>query len=591
MKKIFTFLLLSSLGMSTASQAQTCTASITIPNTGSCTVGSTAVNFYDNGGSAASYTVNANNVYTICPFTAGYKVRVAFSSFATESGYDGLQIFNGNSTASPLLPSSLASGTNTTNCPAGSYYGTTSPGTVNSSDATGCLTFKFLSDGTTVAAGWAATVQQIIPCTAAAPTAALAATSTIRVCGPTAVTPGAAVTLDGTGSTAYTGFSVDDYRWDFGDNTSATVTTATTTHAYTAPGMYLVRLTVSDNNTLSQAVTGCLSNNYISRFVEVVGPPINNTVPANQTINCGATVALAGAASSSSQIEVFPDPPPVTTFLPDGSGVAYTIPVSLNGIFAAGATVSASCLPSITINMEHSYQNDLLIELQAPNGTKIKLHNRGTTNLSVDFGIPVTPGVGPGTGANYTWASTGTQTVAAWCAANSAATMIPAGTYLPVDAVTLLNGAPMNGTWNVIITDLAASDDGYVFDIGITFPAACYRTKEADTPDLSTSNTQTLWSVPAGNPSTPAIAVQTNNNAVYTYASCPAAGTFSPSTGCTGNTITNTASVGPFTAPGAHTINFTVQDEYGCQWRKSTVVTVNNNCCSAGTMILNVTTP
>jgi len=101
--------------------------------------------FYDQGGSAGQYANNLNRTTKFCA-ADGTCIRVSFSSFNTESGWDFLYIYDGNSTSAPLI---------------GSYSGSSSPGVVTSTS--GCLTFNFQSDGSTRAAGWAATVS-CVPC-------------------------------------------------------------------------------------------------------------------------------------------------------------------------------------------------------------------------------------------------------------------------------------------------------------------------------------------------------------------------------------------------------------------------------------------
>lgn len=95
MKKIF--LILISLFIANKSFAQTCAGNISIPiGPASCTVGGTAVNFYDSGGSAANYGTNQTRTYTICPVVGTEKVRVVFSAFSTENNFDGLMIYTEN---------------------------------------------------------------------------------------------------------------------------------------------------------------------------------------------------------------------------------------------------------------------------------------------------------------------------------------------------------------------------------------------------------------------------------------------------------------------------------------------------------------
>lgn len=106
---------------------------------------------YDMGGPGRNYYDNENFVYTIAP-TGASNVTLNFSSFSTELNYDTLWIYNGNSTASPLI---------------GFYHGATSPGIVTST--TGALTIRFKSDNATNQAGWQAiwncTIDNIAPTT------------------------------------------------------------------------------------------------------------------------------------------------------------------------------------------------------------------------------------------------------------------------------------------------------------------------------------------------------------------------------------------------------------------------------------------
>ncbi len=102
--------------------------------------------FFDPGGPNANYANSitaAAGTTTICPSIPGQLVTVTFNSFATESGFDFLKVYDGNSTAGTLL---------------GNFSGTTIPGPFTASTASGCLTFVFTSDGSGVAAGWDASV-------------------------------------------------------------------------------------------------------------------------------------------------------------------------------------------------------------------------------------------------------------------------------------------------------------------------------------------------------------------------------------------------------------------------------------------------
>lgn len=100
-------------------------------------------NFYDSGGPSGNYQNNENYTETFYPSTPGAMIRFTFTSFNTESGYDYLRIYNGINASAPLI---------------GTYNGTTGPGTVTASNASGALTFNFTSDVSVTPAGWSAAI-------------------------------------------------------------------------------------------------------------------------------------------------------------------------------------------------------------------------------------------------------------------------------------------------------------------------------------------------------------------------------------------------------------------------------------------------
>ncbi len=101
--------------------------------------------FYDNGG-ISNYGNNQSYTTTICPSTVGQCISAAFTAFSLESGFDYLTVYDGNTTSAPMIPGSSFSGT--------------SPGTIKATtiNTSGCLTFKFVSDGQTTSSGWKATI-------------------------------------------------------------------------------------------------------------------------------------------------------------------------------------------------------------------------------------------------------------------------------------------------------------------------------------------------------------------------------------------------------------------------------------------------
>lgn len=132
--RISLLLFIASFFSATLIKAQTYTI-----NTGG-TVNTCGGTFYDAGGSAGQYANNSNQTMTFCS-TSGNCVRLTFTSFSTEATYDVVSIYNGPTTASPLL---------------GSYSGSTNPGTITATS--GCLTIRFTSDGSVQGNGWAANI-------------------------------------------------------------------------------------------------------------------------------------------------------------------------------------------------------------------------------------------------------------------------------------------------------------------------------------------------------------------------------------------------------------------------------------------------
>ncbi|HXC03218.1 MAG TPA: glycosyl hydrolase family 18 protein, partial [Bacteroidia bacterium] len=93
---------------------------------------------YDMGGPHMPYYDGEDYTYTIAP-TGATAVSLSFSSFAVEAGKDTLWLYNGPSTASPLI---------------GKYTGTNSPGAVGGSNTS--ITMRFKSAGTTPGQGFQA---------------------------------------------------------------------------------------------------------------------------------------------------------------------------------------------------------------------------------------------------------------------------------------------------------------------------------------------------------------------------------------------------------------------------------------------------
>ncbi len=102
-----------------------------------------SVLFTDTGGQTANYGDNETIVKTFYP-SSGNSLTMSFTEFALEQGYDFMYIYNGPSTSSPLF----ANGNNLT--------GTTLPGSFTSTNPSGAITVKFVSDPAENMSGWKA---------------------------------------------------------------------------------------------------------------------------------------------------------------------------------------------------------------------------------------------------------------------------------------------------------------------------------------------------------------------------------------------------------------------------------------------------
>ena len=99
--------------------------------------------FTDEGGANGNYSANTQDTIVICPANSGDAVSLVFSSFDTENNYDTLFIYDDNTTSGNLLAA---------------LEDVQTPGTITATNASGCLTAVFSSDGSVQRAGWVADI-------------------------------------------------------------------------------------------------------------------------------------------------------------------------------------------------------------------------------------------------------------------------------------------------------------------------------------------------------------------------------------------------------------------------------------------------
>lgn len=150
-------------GCTSYSTTSTLTISCDIihPSSGfvSTTINCGASYTYRDPGNTVNYSDNQNGLITLCPSSAGQYINVNFTAFNTESGFDRVIVFDGNNAGDDILGIYSGNGGLSGNVRA------------TSSNTSGCLSFRFTSDGATVSSGWTATVTCNATPSATVPTA------------------------------------------------------------------------------------------------------------------------------------------------------------------------------------------------------------------------------------------------------------------------------------------------------------------------------------------------------------------------------------------------------------------------------------
>lgn len=284
------------------------------------------------------------------------------------------------------------------------------------------------------------------------------------------------------------------FVWNFGDGNTSTATNPT--HAYSAAGTYNITL-----------IATCGSSSNVQASTITILPPLPASVtPSSATICNGDSVTLIGSATFNSSLLVpmtFTNTTDVP--IPDAPGPSVQSDIVVSGIIPV--SFFANPVVSVCLNINHTFDGDLTVFLQAPDLTQMALIlNNG------------------GGGQNFT----GTCFVTAGSPPSINTGAAPfTGDWSPVDPWTTMNLVPdVNGTWSLIITDVAGGDVGTLLDWSITFNSNNYLTYSwTPTTGLSTATNDTTVAMP-------------NTSTLYTFVATDA-------TGCPGSAtslvnVTNT---------------------------------------------------
>lgn len=258
-------------------------------------------------------------------------------------------------------------------------------------------------------------------------------------------------------------------------------------------GGYVLSLTATDSN-------GCTHAYPLEFFIRVSTVPTIDLTLSEPLICPGEQTIIGGLGQGNVIYEVeyetggFESEPceellSDTTHLPDGNGVSYTTSINLECFGAEQTLTDINDIVGIYALIEHSYTGDLDISITAPNGTTVDLFTQyGGGNW---FGSAIDDDNSPvqGVPEEYGWSPNpnynGTMIDAMnneylipnpegyttpW--SDDPEDMLVPDTYYPVGDLTTLLGTPLNGPWTITVTDNIGSDDGWIFEWGITMNPA-----------------------------------------------------------------------------------------------------------------------
>jgi len=409
---------------------------------------------------------------TICPDNPDDVIQANFAAFSLQESpgngnSDLLYVYDGmDNTAMPLGPYS------------GSIANLQITATVN--NPTGCLTFVFDPNGpaNTTFPGWEAIIECTTPC--ANPTLAAAivdplptgADQSVAVC------VGETISFSGAGSAPQPGFTIAEYNWDFADGTSGSGLNVS--HQFTAPGEYVVNLTVTDNN-------GCNNLNVIPLQVLVSTSPTFTGM--NDLSTClGDTIFGVVVIGENSLVDDFTNiggsangttwtalPPQVVvgeTYLADGAGFSFSSEIVYD-FFEPGQTLD-DCDDFWGVMViddgfgtsptEQGVGYDYEWVTDSPNGTWNEAFAGGVNGESVIAGV-----------------------------GNPTGNTLAPGQYNSVGNLCDLVGCPLNGAWTFSVLDNLGADNGYIFEWGLNLNPALYPDVTTFTPTIGAGADSSYW--------------------------------------------------------------------------------------------------
>jgi gliding motility-associated-like protein len=195
------------------------------------------------------------------------------------------------------------------------------------------------------------------------------------------------------------------------------------------------------NTTLTYTANGCVD----TKLIRVSGPQVIAATCNNATICEGDSMRLKGnlvAPVASYPTTFNSNTGPISIPDNDLSGISSVI--NVNGITGV---LTASSIASVCLNIAHSWDFDLVIQLKSPSGSTIILSQSQGGDEDNYF--------------NTCFSPSATQTIIG-------APPSFLGSFLPLQPFANLNGI-INGNWELIVKDTRSSDIGQLLNWSITF--------------------------------------------------------------------------------------------------------------------------
>lgn len=459
----------------------------------------TSGNFYDEGGSTASYNAGTTQRFTLCsPASTPIAVEFVMATFGHNLDY--LAIYDGDYPFATLPFSALLYSLDQTNIPpVGTVFRT------STNNTSGCLTFDFVSNAASSGGDFEFKMRCLPSCKviqANRPTANIAPfpqfPNYIHSCTDDTVV----LTGSGTYDTNTSGYvqhdTLSQFYWDFG---GLGFDTGRVVKKVFPPGIYPVRLVVEDsagcksvNSTglgLRQAIVPNVQFNPADTLLclddEFTVKPHILSSQGNKLFiggNVGAAIldtVFAGVKLSIKDTAWLPDDSDGILWNDSSRWITYDFPVL--GYQAGAIFTDTTDLVSICLDIEHSYVNDIDIIVTCPNGTSLKVVDfYGGVGFHYDFGEPVwgVDSTRKGVPYTYCWSPSANpgDSIAGGNSANIAANLIgPNSTAIDTSIMYSpsagawgdLIGCPMNGNWSISVFDDYGGDDGNLFGASIEF--------------------------------------------------------------------------------------------------------------------------